>query len=278
MIIAFASGKGGTGKTTVSAALALSAYGSVRLLDCDVEEPNGHFFIQPDIFETVAVTSPVPVVDASLCTGCGECGRVCQFSAIVALGTKPMVFPELCHSCGGCLRICPTGAISESPREIGTIQIGARGDVEFVSGTMLVGHAMAPPIIRAVKKHIRETGLTLIDCPPGTACPFVTAVKGCDVLLLVTEPTPFGLHDLTLAVDTARAMGIPFGVVVNRISEPQNRITEYCEREHIPVLLQIPEDRAIAEAYSRGETMLSVRPELRAQLAEIPLQLKELFL
>ncbi|VGO22383.1 ATP-binding protein [Pontiella sulfatireligans] len=276
MKIAIASGKGGTGKTTISCALAFAATGPVRLLDCDVEEPNSHFFIQPKIEQTETVFSLVPQVDPEKCTGCGECSRVCQFSAIASLGKKTLVFPELCHSCGACARICPTGAIEETQKEIGLLEIGRHGEVEFVSGLMNVGHAMSPPVIRAVKKHALEEGLTLIDCPPGTSCPFVTAVKGCDIALLVTEPTPFGLHDLKLAVETLRELGLPFAVAVNRANGENNRISEYCSEENIPLVLQIPEDRRVAEAYSRGQTLTTVLPELRETLAALPEKLRAL--
>ena len=187
-----------------------------------------------------------------------------------------MVFPELCHSCGGCARICPTGAITEVRKEIGTIEIGAHGDVEFVSGRMDVGQAMSPPIIRAVKQHERADGLTILDCPPGTSCPFITTVKGCNAALLVTEPTPFGLHDLKLAVDTVRGMNILFGVIVNRSVAGENRITQYCREEEIPLLLQIPEDRRVAEAYSRGETLTAVLPGMRTKLAALIKDMKGL--
>jgi MinD superfamily P-loop ATPase len=273
MIIAVASGKGGTGKTTLSAAMAFAAPGPVRLLDCDVEEPNSHFFIQPEITRTEPVHRLVPQIDAARCTGCGKCAQLCQFNAIAAVGRPPLIFADLCHSCGGCARICPTGAITEIPREIGILEIGRHGTVEFVSGRMNVGQAMSPPIIRAVKEHVAEEGLTLIDCPPGTACPFVTAVKGCEAALLVTEPTPFGLHDLKLAVETLRELKIPFGVVVNRILDEDSRISEYCLTEGLPLLLQIPDDRRIAEAYSRGQILTTVMPELQAQLATLPEQL-----
>ncbi len=276
MKIAIASGKGGTGKTTLSCALALAAPGEVCLLDCDVEEPNSHFFIRPEIENTEPVHSLIPEVDSEKCSGCGECGRVCQFSAIVALGPKVLTFPELCHSCGACTRICPEGAITETRRKIGTLQTGRRDNVHFVSGSMKVGHAMSPPVIRAVLEQAAPAGLTLIDCPPGTSCPFVTAVKACDVALLITEPTPFGLHDLKLAIGTLRELGIPFSVAVNRVNAEQNRISEYCAAEHIPLLLQIPEDRRVAEAYSRGEALTAVLPELRETLAALPEKMKGL--
>lgn len=273
MIIAVASGKGGTGKTTLAVAMAFAAPGPVRLLDCDVEEPNSHFFIQPIIERTETVTSLVPSIDPHLCTGCGKCAQLCQFNALAALGGKTLVFEELCHSCGGCVRICPVGAITEIPRPIGTLELGRHGDVEFVSGRMDVGQAMSPPVIRAVKAHAKEDGLTLIDCPPGTACPFVTAVKGCDAALLVTEPTPFGLHDLKLAIETLRELGIPFGVVVNRVFDEENLVSTHCREEGLPLLLQIPEDRRVAEAYSRGERLTTVLPGLQSKLAALPEQL-----
>jgi MinD superfamily P-loop ATPase len=276
MKIAIASGKGGTGKTTLSAALAFSVPGPVCLLDCDVEEPNCHFFIQPETVRTEKVYRLIPRVDEAACTGCGECGRICQFSAIISLGRRTMVFPELCHGCGGCARICPAGAITEVQEETGTIETGYHGEVELVTGRMNVGQAMSPPIIRAVKQHVRDDGLNLLDCPPGTSCPFVTAVTGCDAALLVTEPTPFGLHDLQLAVETIRELEIPCAVTVNRIVEKENRITAYCRSENIPVLLQIPEDRRVAEAYSRGDILTAVMPEMRAVLAHLPERLMEL--
>jgi MinD superfamily P-loop ATPase len=264
--IAIASGKGGTGKTTLACALARSVEGPVRLLDCDVEEPNAHFFIQPSIDRTEEIGSLVPVVDEVLCNQCGACGRICQFSAIVPLGKKVLVFNELCHSCGGCVRVCPAGAITEVQKRIGTLELGASGNVSFVSGRLDVGQAMSPPVIRAVMRHAMDDGLTIIDAPPGTACSFVTAVKGCDVVILVTEPTPFGLHDLQLAVETLRELELPFGVVVNRTHSEQNCISDYCAKDDIPLLLQIPEDRRVAQAYSRGRLLTDVLPELREKL------------
>ncbi|MDF7806973.1 ATP-binding protein [Pontiellaceae bacterium B12219] len=276
MKIAIASGKGGTGKTTISCALALAMPGEVTLLDCDVEEPNAHFFIQPVIERMEKTCSLVPEVDADKCTGCGECGRVCQFSAIISLGKKAMVFNELCHSCGACARICPTGAVSETAKKNGMLTIGRKGRIRFVSGRLDVGQAMSPPVIRETLKYAAKDGLTIVDCPPGTSCPYVTAVKGCDAALLVTEPTPFGLHDLKLAVATIRELDIPFGVAVNRTNGEKNLISEYCETEGIPLLLQIPEDRRVAEAYSRGQVLNKVMPELHDALVSIPENLQQL--
>ena len=276
MKIAIASGKGGTGKTTLSCALALAMPDAVTLLDCDVEEPNSHFFIRPKIERLEKIFCFVPEVDADKCTGCGECDRVCQFSAIISMGRKTMVFNELCHSCGACSRICPAGAIQEVQKKTGLLTIGQRGHIHFFSGRLDVGQAMSPPVIRATLKYASKEGLTIVDCPPGTSCPYVTAVKGCDAALLVTEPTPFGLHDLKLAVATIHELGIPFGVAVNRAHGEKNRISEYCAAEGIPLLLQIPEDRCVAEAYSRGQALNKVMPELHETLVSIPGQLESL--
>jgi MinD superfamily P-loop ATPase len=263
MIVAVASGKGGTGKTTVAVNMALSASGPVRLLDCDVEEPNCHIFLKPEIRRREIASIRVPVIDETKCTACGECGRICQYHAIVSLKTEPLVFPELCHSCGGCAKVCPTGAISEVQRGIGAIETGIRGAVEFVQGRLTVAYPMSPPLIRAVKKHCDSAGRIIIDCPPGTSCPVIAALRGSDFVVLVTEPTPFGLHDLKLAVETVRRIGIPFGVVINKSDAGDSRVKDYCREEVIPVLLEVPEDRRIAESYSRGEALVEALPEYR---------------
>jgi MinD superfamily P-loop ATPase len=263
MILAVASGKGGTGKTTVAVNLALCSPRPVRLLDCDVEEPNCHIFLKPIIRERETVHLLTPSVDESTCNACGECARLCQYHAILPLGKRVMVFPELCHGCGGCAKVCPTGAIREVEREIGVVEIGAAGGVAFVQGTLAIGQPTAPPVIRAVKHHTAYDRLNIVDCAPGTSCPVVTAVRGSDYVLLVTEPTPFGLHDLKLAAETVRQLGIPFGVVINRAGIGDDRVQSYCAGEGIPVLLEIPDDRRIAEAYSRGQAASDAVPELR---------------
>ena len=259
--LALASGKGGTGKTTLSTALALSARGPVWLLDCDVEEPNCHIFIQPESQRTVPVPVPVPVIDDTKCTGCGACGEICQFNAIVPLGKKTIVFPELCHSCGGCARVCPSGAITEQDIIVGTLEISTRDHVTFVKGQLDVGRAMSGPVIKAVKQFASDDHVTVIDCPPGTSCPMIAAVSGVDFVLLVTEPTPFGLHDLRLAVETVRTLGLPFGVAINRSDAGDDRVETYCRDEDIAVMVRIPEDRRIAEAYSNGNVLTAAVPE-----------------
>ena len=269
MKIATASGKGGTGKTTVSVALAQAFNEPICLIDSDVEEPNSAFFTKPEIESTQDVTVPVPSINRDACTGCGECSRVCAFNAIAGGGKTAMVFPELCHSCGGCTRICPENAITEKPESIGQITRGQAGHITTLEGKLNIGCAMAPPLIRAVKKAAPENMPVLIDAPPGTSCTMITAVTGVDFVVLVTEPTPFGLNDLVLAVETVRKLGQPFGVIINRADAGDDRVVRYCEKENIRLLLQIPESRNIAEAYSRGDSLLSAEPELTDRFRDI---------
>jgi MinD superfamily P-loop ATPase len=254
--VAIASGKGGTGKTTVATNLAsvAAALGrKTQLLDCDVEAPNAHLFLDPAIEYNEKVGVPVPKVDLDKCDACGECGQICRFSAIVSLQTKPLVFPELCHGCGGCVQVCPQGAITEHGREVGRIEGGAAGDLRFVTGKLRIGEAMAPPLIRAVKRHAFEGGLVFIDAPPGNSCPVIEAVRHSDYVVLVAEPTPFGLNDLSIAAETMRSMNMPFGVVVNRAAQGRDGIDIFCRKERIEMLAKLPDDRRVAEAYSRGE-------------------------
>ena len=255
MQIAIASGKGGTGKTTVATNLAHIASRNgqcVAYLDCDVEEPNGHIFLKPEITDRKPVANPIPRVDAEKCTLCGECGEICQYSAIVCVGKQVLVYPELCHGCGGCLLVCPAGAITEAPREIGVLETGQAGAIRFAQGLLNIGHPMSPPLIKAVKSTACETDLTIVDAPPGTSCPVIEAVRGADFVMLVTEPTPFGLHDLKLAVEMVRVLKLPFGVVINRADLGGRETHSYCYAQRIPILQEIPDDRKLAEAYSRG--------------------------
>jgi len=269
MIIAVASGKGGTGKTTIAVNMALCLPPPVRLLDCDVEEPNCSIFIKPEIRRVESCGIPIPIFDPAICSGCGECSRICQYNAIVTLKGAPLLFPELCHGCGGCSRICPSGAISEGEREIGVIEFGASRSIEFIQGRLRVGESLSPPLIRAVKRHAGYRGTTVIDCPPGTSCPVIAAVKGSDFVVLVAEPTPFGLHDLRLAVETMRLLGLHFGVIINRADAGDRCVARYCTEEQIPVLMEIPDDRSVAEAYSRGDLMVEVLPELRPAFTQL---------
>ena len=269
MIISIASGKGGTGKTTVATNLAVSLGSNVQILDCDVEEPNAHLFIQPHMEETRTITTPVPEVDMEKCTLCGKCGEICQFRAIVVIGETVLPFVEMCHSCGGCMEVCPEKAITETTRELGCIEKGHRNGLEFIHGKLRVGEAMSPPLIKSVRQYTRPDMLTIIDAPPGTSCPVIASMKDADFVLLVTEPTPFGLHDLKLAVGAVRILGIPCGLVINRSDMGDDGVTAYAKKEKVPVLMEIPFDRRIAEAYSRGHMVVDVLPEWKEQFIKL---------
>jgi MinD superfamily P-loop ATPase len=264
MILAIASGKGGTGKTTLAVNLARVFGSPVQLLDCDVEEPNAHLFLKGTPAGTETVSIPVPQVDEALCDGCGECGRFCAYHAIVSFGATALVFPEMCHGCGGCAKVCPKKAIREVDNRIGVIQTVRAENITLIQGRLDVGVAMSPPLIRAVKDRLQKGAAAILDAPPGTSCPVTATLRGADFVVLVTEPTPFGLHDLKLAVDMVRELGIPFGVVVNRVGIGDDRVRLFCGKESIPVLLEIPDDRRIAEAYSRGELIVEALPEYAA--------------
>jgi MinD superfamily P-loop ATPase len=260
MIVSVASGKGGTGKTSVAVNLALSV-GNVQLLDCDVEEPNAYLLLHPEMTKKEAVYTLIPKVDRTLCNTCGECTKFCQFNAIFVASENILVFPDLCSSCGGCAMICPKKAITWEKHKIGTLNFGATDGVAIVYGELKVGKPMAVPVIKAVKKQIKDGGNVILDSPPGTSCPFVETVSGSDFCILVTEPTPFGLHDLKIAVEVLRKVNIPFGVVVNRADMGDKKVYEYCGKESIRILLEIPYERRIAELYSKGIPFSSEMPE-----------------
>jgi MinD superfamily P-loop ATPase len=263
LTLAVASGKGGTGKTTIAVNLAKMLGAGLQLFDCDVEEPNCHLFLNGASRGEQPFSVMVPQVDESLCNACGECGSICQYSAIVSFGTPPLFFPEMCHSCGGCVLVCRRRAICEIDRQVGVIETIQSGEITLHQGRLDVGVAMATPLIRAVKSR-RENGvLAILDAPPGTSCPVVTTLFGADLVLLVTEPTPFGLNDLRLAVDMVRQLAIPFAVVINRVGIGDARVHDYCRQENIAVLMELPDDRRIAEVYSRGELLVESLPEYR---------------
>jgi MinD superfamily P-loop ATPase len=230
-----------------------------------VEEPNAHLFLQPTIQETKTVTTPIPEIDLEKCSHCKKCMEICRFRAIAVIGDTVLTFPELCHSCGGCMAVCPEGAITETGRELGVLETGAMNGVSFVHGRLRVGEAMSPPLIRAVRERTWADGLTLIDAPPGTSCPVIAAMKDTDFVLLVTEPTPFGLHDLKLAVEAVKLLKIPMGLVVNRADMGDDMVKSYAGTEGIPILMEIPFDRQIAESYSRGELFALIMPAWRAR-------------
>ena len=261
MIISVASGKGGTGKTTVSVNMALALGAGVELLDCDVEEPNAHLFLKPVIDRSERVEVAVPLVDLEKCTFCRKCSAICRFNALAVVARKVLVFQELCHSCGGCMAVCPEGAITETGRELGTINFGTRDGIGFINGQLRVGEAMSPPLIKQVRAAADPKRITIIDAPPGTSCPVIAAMNGADFILMVTEPTPFGLHDLKLAVEAVRLLRIPAGLVVNRADIGDRQVFDYAARENLPVLLTIPFDRRIAQAYSQGKNIVEEFPE-----------------
>jgi MinD superfamily P-loop ATPase len=278
MIISIASGKGGTGKTLVatSLALALKDNHKVKLLDGDVEEPNDHVFLKPKISGSQPVFIPVPKIDEAKCTRCGKCAEVCAYNAIAVLGEHVLTFHELCHGCGACSYLCPEKAITEEERQTGVVEWGNADGIEFVQGRLNVGEAMPSPVIRKVKERGDSEGINLIDSPPGTSCPVVTTIEGSDFCLLVTEPTPFGLNDLVLAVETTRQLGIPCGVVLNRAGVGDNSVEEYCRKENIPILLTIPLDTEIARLYSRGITLVEGMPEWKEKFIGLFERIKEL--
>jgi MinD superfamily P-loop ATPase len=234
-----------------------------------VEEPNAHLFLRPTIEETRTITTPVPDIDLEKCNYCKKCAEICRFRAIAVLGDTVLTFPELCHSCSGCMAVCPEGAITEKGRELGVLEIGAMNGVSFAHGRLRVGEAMAPPLIRVVRDCTWEDGLTLIDAPPGTSCPVIAAMKDTDFVLLVTEPTPFGLNDLKLAVEAVKILEIPMGLVINRADMGDDTVRDYARAEGLPILMEIPFDRKIAESYSRGDMFALTMPEWKARFREL---------
>jgi MinD superfamily P-loop ATPase len=278
MIISVASGKGGTGKTLVATSLVLSlkSRGAIQILDCDVEEPNDHVFLKPEITGREAVRVLVPAIDTKKCTYCGKCAEVCAYNAVAVVKKRVLTFPPLCHGCGACSYLCPEKAIYEESRKTGQIEWGRVDGINFVQGRLDVGEAMAPPVIREVKAHARNDGTVIIDAPPGTSCPVVETIKGSDFCLLITEPTPFGLNDLILAVGMVKQLNIPFGVVLNRAGVGDSGVQEYCRKENIPILLTIPLDTAIARLYSNGIPMVEGLPEWSIRFRELSDRVKEL--
>jgi MinD superfamily P-loop ATPase len=278
MIISVASGKGGTGKTLVATSLALSLSDNykVQLLDCDVEEPNANILLHLAVNRSQPVYIPIPTVDEAKCTYCGKCAEVCAYNAIAVVKEKVLVFPELCHGCGSCSYLCPESTISEEGREVGVVERGDSGNLELIQGKLNVGEAMAPPVIREVEKYIDPVNIVIIDVPPGTSCPVVEAVEESDFCLLVTEPTPFGLNDLSLAVEVVRKLSISCGVVINRVGIGDEEVERYCHQEGIPILLRIPLDRNIAMLYSQGIPLIEGVPRWREEFLRLFQEIKKI--
>ena len=269
MIVAIASGKGGTGKTSVAVNLARMLDTPIQLLDCDVEEPNAHLFLAGTPIGEETIHIAVPDFDADQCDACDKCVEFCQFNALASVGKTPLLFPELCHGCGGCMLVCPQDAIREKDYRIGVVKTARAGSITLKSGCLDVGVSLASTLVHALKERLEDGITTILDAPPGTACQAVATLRGSDFVVLVTEPTPFGLHDLTLAVDTVRALDLRFGVVINRVGVGDDRVQRYCAAEDIPILLEIPDDRRVAEAYSRGELIVDALPDYLAHFAQL---------
>lgn len=281
MIVSIASGKGGTGKTTVAASLARVWKNPLIAVDLDVEEPNLHLFLRPEIRKSVPAFLEVPIVDESKCTFCGQCSELCQFKAISVMGKLVLTFPEMCHGCGGCMALCPEKAISPDKRELGEISLGGADGTEFLMGRLRVGEAMSPPLMRHVKSMLRDMTASggrdaIIDSPPGVSCPAVNAVIDSDAVVLVTEPTPFGMHDFKLAWEAFTPLGMPMGAVINRAGIGDSDVYRFCESKSIPILGEIPFDKTLAEAYARGRIFADLSPELRKRFDAMRLKICEL--
>jgi MinD superfamily P-loop ATPase len=274
MIIAVASGKGGTGKTTIATSLARSLADldqEISFLDCDVEAPNAHLFLQPEFQQTKNVDRLIPQVKFERCTACGRCAEICQYHAIVVLGQKTLVFPQLCHGCGSCTLECPENAITEIPEKLGILEAGPTPyGIQFARGLLDVGEPMAVPVIHQLKKwQPPQASVSIWDSPPGTSCPVVESIRGADYLLLVTEPTPFGLHDLKLAAQLATELDMPAGVVINRDGIGDTQVEAFCQQMDIPILMRIPLDREIGAGIAQGKTLIDIRPAYKARFQEM---------
>ncbi|MEW5820748.1 MAG: ATP-binding protein [Cyanobacteriota bacterium] len=276
MKISVASGKGGTGKTTVALNMAISIEEQVNLLDVDVEEPNCHIFLPGSKFNSENVYSYIPEVDLNKCSYCGKCAEICRFNAIAVLSNNVMVFKELCHCCGGCAILCPEKAISETKIQIGSIKTANIFNLNFYYGELKIGHPTAPPVIKAVKKYIEPEKINIIDCPPGTSCAAVESIKGSDFCIMVSDPTPFGIHDLKLSVKVLQQLNVPFGVVINKCDTGTDELYKYCSSHNITILMEIKDERRIAEIYSQGKLIVNELPEYKNQFNNLFNTVKEL--
>ena len=274
MIISIASGKGGTGKTTIATNLALSL-GKVQVIDCDVEEPNANIFFNAEIKEREDVTVEIPEIDKEKCNYCGKCSEFCAYNALAVVPSDVLVFPELCHSCGGCAIVCPQNAINWKRKPVGKIEHGVTNGVDFYHGLLNVGEIQAVPVIKALKKKIGKEGNVIIDAPPGTSCPVIESINGSDYCILVTEPTPFGFHDLKLAIAVVRHLYIPFGIIINRDGVGDKKVEMYCQTEKIPILMKIPHSEEIANLYSMGIPFVKKLPEWHERFTELFRRIQE---
>ena len=274
MNIAVASGKGGTGKTTVATNLALSI-GDIQFIDCDVEEPNANIFLKTKIDNSENISVSIPEIGKTKCDYCGKCSEFCAYNALAVVPNNILVFPELCHSCGGCRLVCPKDAVNWHDRVVGKIEHGQAKGIDFFHGLLNVGEIQAIPVIKALKRKVDKSKKVIIDVPPGTSCPVIESIGGSDYCILVTEPTPFGLHDLKLAVEVVRHLNIPFGVIINRDGIGDKKVESYCQKENIPVLLKIPERKKIAHLYSNGIALANESYEWREMFGLVFNRIKE---
>ncbi len=281
MIITVASGKGGTGKTTVTASLATVWDAPLQVVDLDIEEPNLHLFLRPELGSPAKAWMEVPELDAEKCTGCGNCVDLCQFKAISMMLSTLTLYPDMCHGCGGCIAVCRENALQAGRRELGEIRQGRAGKINFLMGTLRIGEAMSPPFMEQVKKQMHQTLLetnqdVIIDAPPGVSCPAICSVIDSDVIVLVTDATPFGFHDFKLAWESFSPLGKPMGVVINRAGLGTRDIYDFCKKKNIPILAEIPFDRSIAEAYSRGRVIAGVSDELGTVFVSLREKIRDL--
>ena len=280
MVISVASGKGGTGKTTVTASLVAVWDEPVMAVDLDVEAPNLHLFLTPDFVDEETVGIEIPVVDTSRCTLCGICSDFCQFKAIALMGEMVLTFPEMCHGCGGCIELCPENALSKGSRDLGTIRNGRAGDSAFMMGSLRIGEAMSPPLMREVKKRVaarveQNPCDVIIDAPPGVSCPAIAAVMDSDLILLIAEPTPFGFYDFKLAIEAFAPIGKPMAVVINRAGTGNDALKDFCREKNLPVVAEIPWARDIAEGYSQGRIIASLNDALETTFLNLREKLQQ---
>lgn len=266
MKIAVLSGKGGAGKTFVAVNLAAAAV-KATYIDCDVEEPNGRLFWKPEDVHSTPVCTLLPDFDAEKCSGCRKCVDFCRFHALLYIKGKPMLFPEVCHSCGGCMLVCPEGAIHEAPKQIGVLEEGRHGDVTVVTGVLNPGEASGTPLIREALK--KAEGLTVIDCPPGSACSVMESIMDADYCVLVAEPTAFGFHNFQMVHELAALLGKPCGVIINKQAERYLPLESYCQERGLPVLDRISYDTALGKLLADSEIAVEQLPAYRERFAEL---------